>query len=154
MSKGKKVLVISAICIIVFVIITVGLGLFIKSIIPKTYSSAKKECENILANHQVQMEEIAIDSLKSKKNISGDFKEYFYSCYQEEGFVTFDIDAQGMLGGQYWGLVYTQDGAYYSEKESFLYEEIRGNNIMKAERLNEHWWYLWTDYDGTNRSYK
>ncbi len=154
MSKGKNVLVISAICIIIFAVIIVGLWLSINSIIPKTYSSAKKECEKVLDKYQVQMEEIAVDSLKSGKSVSGDFKEYFYSCYIEEGFVSFDIDAQGFLGGQYWELVYTKDGTFYGETESYLYKETNGNNIVRAEKINEHWWYLWTDYDGTERSYQ
>ena len=98
------------------------------------------------------MEQIAVDSLKT--NNSGDFRDYFYSCYQEEGFVKFDIDAQGFLGGQYWELVYTEDGTLYGESESYLYEETNGNNIVRAEKINEHWWYLWTDYDGTERSYQ
>lgn len=100
------------------------------------------------------MEQIAIASLKQNKDVSGDFKEYSYSCYPKDGIVTFSIDAQGMLGGQYWELVYTQDGTFYGETESYLYEETFGNNIMRAEKLNAHGWYLWTDYDGTDRSYQ
>jgi len=152
MSTGKKIIVISVSCIIVFAVIAVGLYFLINSILPKTYSSAKKECEKVLDKYQVQMEEIAVDSLKT--NNSGDFRDYFYSCYQEEGFVKFDIDAQGFLGGQYWELVYTEDGTLYGEPESYLYEETNGNNIVRAEKINEHWWYLWTDYDGTERSYQ
>ena len=154
MNKRKKIVLISLICIMVIAIITVIFGVFINSILPKTYSSAKKECEKVLDKYQAQMEEIAVDSLKSGKNVSGDFKEYFYSCHFEEGLVKFDIDAQGMLGGQYWELVYTQDGTFYGESESYQYEETSGNNIMRAEKLDEHWWYLWTDYDGTERSYQ
>ena len=98
------------------------------------------------------MEQIAVDSLLT--NNSGDFGDYFYSCYQEEGFVKFDIDSQGFLGGQYWELVYTQDGTFYGETESYTHEETNGNNIVRAEKINEHWWCLWTDYDGTGRSYQ
>ena len=39
----------------------------ILSIIPKTYSSAKKECEIILAKHQAQMEEVATMSVRFYK---------------------------------------------------------------------------------------
>ena len=49
---------------------------------------------------------------------------------------------------------YCIDGTFYCETESYLYKETNGNNIVKAERINEHWWYLWTDYDGTERSYQ
>ena len=154
MSTGQKIVVISVSCIIVFAVIAVGLYFLINSILPKTYSSAKKECEIVLDKYQVQMEEIAVDSLKLGKNVSGEFKEHYFSCYIEEGLVSFDIDAQGFLGGQYWELVYTQDGKFYGETESYLHEETNGNNIVRAEKINEHWWYLWTDYDGTDRSYK
>jgi len=154
MSKGKKFAIISSICIIVFAIVTVSLGFLINSIMPKTYSTAKKECEKVLDRYQVEMEQIAADSLKLDKNISGEFKDYYYICYREEGLVTYSIDAQGMLGGQYWELVYSQDGTFYDETESYLYKETNGNNIVRAEKLSQHWWYLWTDYDGTEKSYK
>ena len=151
MNKRKNIVVISVICVSVIAII-VSLYFFVNSVTPKTYTSAREECKKVLNKYQIEMEQIAIDSLIS--NNSGDFRDYFYSCYQEEGFVKFDIDAQGFLGGQYWELVYTQDGKFYGESESYLHEETNGNNIVRAEKINEHWWYLWTDYDGTDRSYK
>ncbi len=154
MSKGKKIVFISVICVLVFAVITVGLYFFIDSILPKTFSSAKNECLKVLDKYQTEMEQIAVNSLQSSENVSGHFKEYNYSCYIEEGLVSFYIDAQGFLGGQYWELVYTQDGTFYDETESYLYKETYGNNIVRAEKINEHWWYLWTDYDGTERSYQ
>ena len=152
MKKGKKVIIIIGICVITFVIVTICFSLFIKNITPKTYNTAKNECEKILKLYEFQMEEIAVSSLNSEKNFSGVFKEYDYLCYKKEGFVAFDIDSQGMLGGQYWQLIYTQDGTLYGENESYFYEEVNGNNIIKAEKLNDHWWYLWIDYDGREKS--
>jgi len=154
MSKGKKIFITVSVFIIAFVIVIAGLVFFTNAITPETYGSAKKECEKVLDKYQIEMRKIAIDSLKSGKNASGEYKEYYYSCYPDEGFVKFDIDAQGMLGGQYWELVYTQDGTFYDETESYLQKETNGNNIVRAEKINEHWWYLWTDYDGTERSYQ
>ncbi len=154
MSKTKKIIVISIICIVIISVLTITLGLFVNSILPKTFSSAKNECVKILDKHQTEMEQIAVDSLESSKNVSGHFEEYYYSSNIEESFVSFDIDAQGFLGGQYLELVYTKDGTFYGETESYLYEETNGNNIVRAEKINEHWWYLWTDYDGTERSYQ
>ena len=40
------------------------------------------------------MEQIAVDSFELDENISGEFQEYYYSCYREEGLVKYDIDAQ------------------------------------------------------------
>ena len=151
MKKRKSVLAISVTCVSVIAII-VGLCCFVNSITPKTYSSAREVCVKVLNKHQTEMEQTAIDSLRY--NNSGSFRDYFYNCYREESFVKFNIDAQGFLGGQYWELVYTQDGTFYGETESYLYEENDGNNIVRAEKINEQWWYLWTDYDGTERSYQ
>ena len=153
MSKGKKTALISG-CIIGLAIIMVGLGILIKSRLPKTYSSAKKECEKVLAGHQVEMERIAVEALESNAPASGEFEEYSYSCQIKEGLVPFDIGAQGWLGGQYWELIYTQDGTLYGETESYLYKEPNGNNIIRAEKIGDHWWYCWTDYDGTGKSYQ
>lgn len=154
MRKTKKIIVISIICAVIITTLTITLGLFINSILPKTFSSAKKECEKVLDKYQIELEQIAVDSLQSSKNVSGHFEEYYYCCYVEEGLASFDIDAQGFLGGQYWELVYTEDGTFYGETKSYLHKETNGNNIVRAERINEHWWYLWTDYDGTERSYQ
>ena len=122
--------------------------------LPKTYSSAKNECLNVLAEHQAEMEQIAVDALQSDQDVRGDFKDYRYRYDTDSSYVTFSVDAQGFLGGQYWDLVYTKDGRLYHNTESYFYKETKGNNIVKAERIDEHWWYLWTDYDGIARSYQ
>lgn len=154
MIKRNKLFLICAICVVVLLVLTIIFAFIIKSIIPKTYTSAKKECEKILSKNQVKMEQIAVDSLKQENNVSGEFKNFFYNSYPQEGLVSFEIGSQGMLGGQYWELIFTQDGTFKGESKYFLYKESDGNNIIKAERLNEHWWYLWTDYDGSDKSYK
>ena len=100
------------------------------------------------------MEEIAIDLLSEEKEASGHFKEYYYAYRLDDSFVTFEIDVQGMLGGQYWSLIYTKDGTYCGESEKYLYEESDGNNVIIAEKLDNHWWFYWIDYDGTGRSHQ
>ena len=153
MTKRKKIFMISSISIVVVAILIIGVSWLLNVIIPKIYSSAKKQCQRVLKKHQAQMEEVAVDALESGKDISGEYLDYYYSCDSDEEYVEFDIDAQGMLGGQYWGLVYTEDGTLWGETEEYLYEEALGNNIMRAERIDEHWWFLWTDYDGTGATY-
>lgn len=153
MKKRKKIFVF-VICLSVVAVLTIALGIFINSIKLKTYSTAKIECEKVLSKYQTEMEEISNGLLKSRNNERGNFNEWFYICYPEENFVKFEFDGQSMLGGQYWDLVYTNDGTFYGETESYLYEETNGNNIVRAEKINEHCWYLWTDYDGTERSYQ
>lgn len=87
MSKRNKILIISSVCGVIFLTITISLGFFVNSIIPKTYSSAKKECEKILLRNQVEMEQIAIESLESEKQVSGDYRNYFYCSFPEYSFV-------------------------------------------------------------------
>ena len=130
----------------------VGFALLLDAIKPKTYNTAKTECENILEKHRAQLEECALDALSKEQASFDQCLDYDYICYPEVGHVVFSIDAQGMLGGQYWELVYTKDGTYFNQTETYRREESSGNNVIKAERLDDHWWYVWTDYDGTGRS--
>ena len=104
MKKRKKIFV-SVICLSVVAVLAIALGIFINSIKPKTYSTAKIESEKVLSKYQTEMEEISNDLLKSRKNELGNFNEWFYICYPEENFVKIELDGQSMLGGQYWDLV-------------------------------------------------
>lgn len=127
---------------------------FTSCLFGKTYSSALEECTQVLSEYQAEMEEIALKALASSEYGSGNFKDYSYYLSHDQNSVTFSIGAQGMLGGQYWDLVYTKHGYLYNESETFYLEEEDGNNIIRAEKLNEHWWFLWEDYDGTDMSHK
>lgn len=153
MSKWKILIILTAICLVLIALLSVGIVLLVNAIVPKTYSTAKVECVQVLDKYRDELEQIAMDALKSDQHTSGYFKEYYYA-EQDENLVQFDVDAQGMLGGQYWGLVYTADGTYYGAVDSYLNKETNGNNIVRAERIDGHWWYIWTDYDGTDASYQ
>ena len=152
LKKHKKVLILVAVILAVVATLLVGFSLLLDAITPKTYTTAKTECENVLEEHRVQLEECALDALNKEKAFFDKCLDYDYIGYPDVGYVVFSIDAQGMLGGQYWELVYTQDGTYYNQTETYQREETSGNNVTKAERLDDHWWYVWTDYDGTDRS--
>ncbi len=154
MSKRRTAIFVSVFCIAVLAIILIGTVIFLDLFIPKAYSVAKTESVEILEDNQLKFEECAVASLNGEKDVAGNRIEYTYSAYRDEGYVVFEIDSQGMLGGQYWDLVYTQDGTFYGESEAYLYKETGGNNIIKAERLNEHWWFRWIDYDGDERSFR
>ena len=148
--KKRNAIVVT--CIIVGLAVMIGVFSVFQGLKPKTYSAAKLQSARVLDAYQSQMEELAVNALKSEDNIPGKFRDFSYHCNRDEGYVQFDIDAQGMLGGQYWALIYSQDGNYYGETESYRYEETDGNNIVRAEKLNAHWWFHWIDYDGTDRS--
>ena len=151
MSKTKKNIFIF---ILVFAVVLIGVYFLYSSIQPKTFCSAQKQCEKVLNKYQAELEQIALDSLQSDEKVSGHFKKYYYSSNLEQSNVSFSIDAQGFLGGQYWYLVYTKDGVFCGETESYLYKEPDGNNIERAEKIDDHWWFCWIDYDGTQLSYK
>ena len=65
-----------------------------------------------------------------------------------DGCVIFDLDAQGMLGGQYWSVIYTPDGIYKEQSQKYSWYEENGNNVVIAEKVKDHWFFLWEDYDG------
>ena len=151
MSNRKKIITVWSICVTAVSLLFLGSCAPLNSI---TYSSAKEECEIFLEENRNELEKLALAALSSDEDVSGYYNERYYSSCLEDGFVAFDVDAQGMLGGQYWGLVYTQDGTYCGDTESYLQKQEQENNIMRGERLDGHWWYRWRDYDGTDRSYQ
>ena len=154
MKKAKKWVFAGIIIVIAYALVIVGLWFGSKAIVPKTYSSAKEKCEKVLNRYQIQMEEIALEALESDEDVSGKFKKYKYSCSKNEETVTFAIGAQGFRGAQYWDLIYTADGAVSDETESFLQEDPFDSNIFKGEKINDNWWFFWSDYYATELSYQ
>lgn len=151
-KKTGTILLVSGL-VISFLLLLCGLILR-KSLKPKTYSAAKAECVDFLEDNQKELEQIASELLEEGKGGSGYYQNRYYCFTTENGYVKFDVDAQGMLGGQYWELVYTRSGRYYGNNETYLYQEEKGNNIVRGEHLGGHWWYRWTDYDGTDLSFE
>lgn len=138
-------------------IVSISIALIIALVIfgmsffrPKTYSSAKNECQSILSKYQDEFESIPTQAFQTEGLSNGEFKKF--SWFEYDDYIKFEIDSQGMLGGQYWSLVYTFDGIYQGETNKYLYKEKDGNNIVKGELLQGHWWFLWEDYDGTKYS--
>ena len=148
----KRSILICGILLVVILALAVGLYFLIVSLLPETYSSAKKECKKALAKDQVQLEEVAMDTLKSSRNKSGQYKTYFYVSDPEERIVTFHIDGQETSGYQEWLLVYSESGMLYGQSQEL--HKKNSDGILKAERINEHWWYCWVDYGSTDRSYQ
>lgn len=149
-SKRKSKITVSVIFSLI-VLIFVGFVLlspFIK-FGEHTYQSAKDYSESFLKHNQEELEIIAQDILKNKQSSISEFKkahEIKYDKYEDA--VYFEIGSQGMLGGQYWRLVYTEKGTYRGESEKYTYYEEDGNNIAFAEKISENWYFYWIDYDG------
>ena len=119
-------------------------------------------CQQIQKNRYMSAETDMVDAAKllaeTPQSLAGEYPktpyESFkdYNCYVTDRHeAVFDIGSQGMLGGQYWSLMNTADGAYRGQSETY-YEVWDGNNIIKAEHIDDNWWYLWEDYDASDYS--
>ena len=123
----------------------------------KSYSDARAVCETFLSDNKEEMTGISTGLLtdgQGETGSSGKYKDRDYSLLRVDGgkYVKFDIGAQGLLGGQYWSLIYCPDETFCGESVRYSSKEPEGNNIIKAERLDGNWWYYWVDYDGTKYS--
>ena len=76
----------------------------------RNFESAQRECRRILSLHQSDLEAAAQEALTESSCSTGQCCGYYFSINKESGVVRFEIDGQGMLGGQYWDLVYSADG--------------------------------------------
>lgn len=117
----------------------------------KTYSTAREACEEFLRDNRERIELLAKDAAAARSTEIKTVLDHSYYC-GSDGYVHFEIGAQGMLGGQYWSLVYTPNGSFCGETETYTFREADGNNIVKAEKLADNWWYRWEDFDGTAKS--
>ncbi len=125
------------------------------------YNSAKKETTQYLKENRKELESIASDLYKSKSSKKRPCKYISYSSYKNRAefsflkkseYIQFDMDAQGFLGGQYYGLIYSQDKNIYDGKDLFIYDENKetddGNNIFIREKISDNWFYYYNDFDG------
>lgn len=147
-QKTKRIIVYAIFSIVVVVILVLSLSNPIR-FGRHTYQSAKDYSEAFLNRNQEELEEIAQEVLKTKQTSISEYKKAESINYNEfDDAVYFDIDAQGMLGGQYWSLVYTEKGNFRGETDKYAYYEKDGNNIIFAEKIKENWYFYWIDYDG------
>lgn len=71
-------------------------------------------------------------------------------------YVSVDVDAQGMMGGQYWGLYYcpeetmTGDGYLPDWTALPMAVELDGSVFIR-ESLGQGWYFWYDDYDGMTR---
>lgn len=115
----------------------------------KNYESAKADVVSFLQSNQEELEEIALQVIENEGAVESPFEEDIYIDYDAQNdLVIFEIDAQGMLGGQYWSLVYAADGTYCGEDSLYIYKEAEGNNHIIAEQIQGCWFFSWMDYDG------
>ena len=122
----------------------------------KSYTDARKTCDAFLVANKEEMTAIANDLLTNRQNEkSGRYKGFDYALIGSDDrgrYIKFEIGAQGLLGGQYWSLVFCPDGALFDEDMLYSWKQPDGNNIIKAEKIDGNWWYYWEDFDGTKYS--
>ena len=153
MKKTKKITLIIGVSILSLAVLCLILYALLGAVFSKSYETAKRESESYLWIHKTKLEKIALECFSSKEKGGKEDSAYRYSFDPNQELVCFEVDSQGMLGGQYWELVYTKDGTLYGQTKTYL-QTFHGGNVIKAERIDEHWWFLWTDYDAGGKSYR
>ena len=99
------------------------------------------------------MKKIAEEVYEDKSSIENPLENIRYAGYyydynlnfkSKEAYIKFDIDAQGMLCGQYYGLIYSKN----NHDELIKNKEIGGNNIFIRQKIKDNWYFYYDDYDG------
>lgn len=115
----------------------------------RNYEEIKADTVSFLEANQTSMEAAALKTIEEAVPAENLFEGISYIRYDaSNGYVVFAMDAQGMLGGQYWSLVYAPNGTYMGEAQTYLWHEAEGNNLQIAEKIHDNWFFLWEDYDG------
>lgn len=126
----------------------------------KSYHTAKEECYSFLNKNYDKLNSVAEKVLgaKSSKNVSFNNIEVTYRDDDHCEVVEFDYDAQGMLGGQYWGFYYNASDAFdvnfdveqYTKLDDnhYYWQEPDGNDFFAQERLSPEWFFYYEDFDG------
>lgn len=155
--KVLKIIGIVIICYIIFRNIFLFI-LFSQDSNKFDYDSSKKMAIKYLNDNKEELENIGNELYNNKSSMKNPFNKINYASYiesyqdeYEKEYVKFDMDAQGMLGGQYYGLIYSVNDINDNEKIK-IYDELKekgtGNNIFIREKISDNWYFYYDDYDG------
>lgn len=121
------------------------------------YDSAKKKAYNFLNNSSEELQKLVNELYESKNSKKDPMSMVSYASYEysedfdfknKKEYIKIDLDSQGMLGGQYYGLIYSKesndDFIVYDEKK----ETNKGNNIFIRQKIKDNWYFYYEDYDG------
>lgn len=159
--KVLKLIFIVFICYIIFSFLLFIVFLFIrgKDLNRFDYNSSKKVAIEFLNDNKEELESMTKEIYTSKsfkenpyKNIiSVNYVESAQDLYDKEH-IEFYMDSQGMLGGQYYGLIYSLDSNFNDNKVIKIYDQFKetgnGNNIYIREKISDNWYFFYNDYDG------
>jgi len=171
MKKVVKVILLSIGCVLGGIILLLLTLLIVDKCFLHRYDfiTAVENCDKFLSNNIDDLTQIANRVLSTKSverdvKIKGVFRPIRYISYYngtnypeyydmaKEEYVSIDLDAQGMLGGQYWGLLYIPENSYHGEEDIYIWDEKKergeGNNIMIRGKLRDNWFFYYDDYDG------
>ena len=153
--KNKKIILIILLCIIIPIIsifLLIGAEeLFWKLNFDKfNYESAKENTIKYFYENEDELEKLLNKTIKEKneKCIEKPYKKIDSICYHSDDIIEFNMDAQGMLGGQYYGLKYNTK----AKENLIIYDEYKetgnGNNIFITQRIKGNWFFYYRDWDG------
>ena len=142
------------ICILSIVIIILGIltyttyNIFFKE---EDYFSSKKSWIKYLNSNIAELEDLFNQSEYISKESYlklDDGKSYIVKLGKNGKYVELDIGAQGMLGGQYWGLIYCTTDYLDGENIEIKGNAGEGNNVFITEKIKDNWYFYYDDYDG------
>lgn len=117
------------------------------------YEKAKKTAIKYLNKNEEQLKIIVDELYENKSKIenpienvrrAGYYNSNNFNFKNDAEYIKFDIDAQGMLGGQYYGIIYSKN----NEEKLIKNKEIHGNNIFIRQKIKDNWYFYYDDYDG------
>lgn len=151
----------SVIIYLISVIVIISLGLLVFSVLTNknefSYEEAKMNAEKYLNKNEHQLTKLVNELYESKASKKDSMKGVSYASYVNRDdfdfknqieYIKMDLDSQGMLGGQYYGLIYTNE----SKEKLIVYDENeitqKGNNIFIRQKIKGNWYFYYEDYDG------
>lgn len=127
------------------------------SIVRKDYKAAKANCIVFFQNNKENLLRAFGEVAVLRKGESVTYQNYIISSVVKgyKQYAVLEYGAQGMLGGQYWGIYYSADNSFCDEygttvfgEDHKYYKEAEGNNFFETERIMEHYFFFYQDYDG------
>ena len=125
------------------------------------YASAKNNAIEYLNDNEKELIQIANSLYENKTFKKNPLKNIDYASYvhdedfdfkNKKEYIKYDLDSQGMLGGQYYGLIYSIDKDILDSNKLIIYDEKKetgeGNNIFIRQKIKDNWFFYYNDFDG------
>ena len=132
--------------IIIYYLFFISLFVYIYFLCDKkdfNYGKVEKETIKYLEQNEDELTKIAIELYENKTSKKMSYKGISYTSYnylkdfnykEKVEYVKFSIDSQGMLGGQYYGLIYIKN----INENLIIYDENKetnlGNNVFVRKK--------------------